>query len=71
VHDEECTTSPVGGWQRVYPSGKAELLDVHGATLAVVTPVGPTATVPATELHDVLTSLRTATPAQLAELPVG
>jgi hypothetical protein len=69
VADTDCTAYPGGGWQRVYPDGQVELLDVRGGALVVVKPIGPDARVPAATLRDVLTSLRPTTPEQLAKVP--
>jgi hypothetical protein len=64
VHDTGCTAYAGGGWQR-----SSELLDLRAGALVMAGAASEQQPVSPAYLREVLTSLRPATPKQMAELP--
>jgi hypothetical protein len=64
-----CTAYPAGGWQRTYPDGQVDLLDVQGDLLVLAAAESSDGLIDPAVEREMLTSLRPATPQQMADLP--
>jgi hypothetical protein len=69
VPEPGCTAYPGGGWQRIYPSGPVDLLDVRAGALLLTGAEWDDQPVSPAVQREMLTSLRPATPGQMAALP--